>query len=420
MNPDDSFSRRVRSIWVTTLIVFTGDAFLGVTPANATLVAEGAVLRANPEPNLVRLLPEQASGEFSRDSLIPHNLGGFDIVINPSAALAGNLPALQAFNRAAAKWESFIADPITVTINADFSPLGGGILGSTGSVFLQTSYNAMRNQLASDASNETDDAIVASMPTAAQFTATLPAGFGLGMDMIATKANMKAMGFGGLDASFGVMDAEIAFSTDFTFDFDNSDGVTAGHFDFEGVAIHEIGHALGFVSIVDTIDAILPGTSNNVSPMPLDLFRFRDGSANDPSTPLEFTLFARDLVPGSNDVFDQVNSGHGGDTEVRMSTGVNNGDGRQASHWKDHLSLGIMDPTAAPGELLVMLENDMRAMDLIGYEVSAVPELGGLWLVLLAGTLAFGGHWLASKKSKADKTRCEFDEAAHRFITELS
>jgi hypothetical protein len=71
-----------------------------------------------------------------------------------------------------------------------------------------------------------------------------------------------------------------------------------------------------------------------------------------------------------------------------MSTGVDFGDGRQASHWKDSLSLGIMDPTAANGELLVLRPNDMRAMDLIGYEINVVPEPGTALLLFVSGVLA--------------------------------
>jgi hypothetical protein len=224
------------------------------------------------------------------------------------------------------------------------------------------------------------------MPTAAQFNATVPAGFAFNGNVYATKANLKAMGFTGLDAAFGVTDAEIAFSTAFAFDFDKSNGISAGQIDFEGVATHEIGHALGFVSAVDDVDFVMPGTTNELEPAAIDLFRFRDGSANDPVTAADFTNFARDMVPGSPDIFDQVLGGFGGDLEVLMSTGVDFGDGQQASHWKDNLNLGIMDPSAAFGETLVMRANDLRLFDLIGYEI-AVPEPASLSLLLLGTTL---------------------------------
>jgi hypothetical protein len=319
------------------------------------------------------------------------NIGSFDIVLNPSVALSSNAAALAAFNRAAQNWEAWIADPITVTLDADFSLLGSGILGSTNSVFLQTSYTSIRGAMVTDASDEADDGITAFLPTAAQFTGTVPAGFAFNGNMTATKANLKALGFTGLDGTFGVSDGSIAFSTAFTFDFDKSNGISGGQIDFEGVATHEIGHALGFVSTVDDIDFILPSTSNQIQPQPIDLYRFADNTANDPSSTATFTTAARNFVPGAVDIFDQVLSGFGGSTEVLVSTGFDFGDGRQASHWKDSLGLGIMDPTAANGELLVITQNDLRAFDLIGYEI-AVPEASTLVLLMVGSSLSLVGR----------------------------
>src|SRR3954463_15470565 len=129
-------------------------------------------------------------------------------------------------------------------------------------------------------------------------------------------APTKAMGFTGLDLAFGATDADISFSTGFPFDFDKSNGITPGQFDFEGIATHEIGHALGFISAVDDVDETLPNMTNQLQPYVLDLFRFRDNSVNDPATAADFATFARDLVPGSTDIFDQVLGGFGGSTEV--------------------------------------------------------------------------------------------------------
>ena len=386
------FVRRFRALGMASLAVTASYCWIGVTPAKAITVDSGVLKSPASLPTTVATMPQLGSGSnITWGGISQNNIGTFDIVIVPSPALSANPGALAAFNRAALLWESVIADPITVTINADFSPLGAGILGSTGSTYLQASYNTIRNAMVTDAANETDDGIVASLPTAAQYTVTVPSGFGLDGNIVATKANLKALGFAGLDAMFGVPDADIAFSTLFGFDTDNSNGITAGQFDFEGVAAHEIGHALGFVSAVDDFDFVLPGTATDMAPYPLDLFRFRDGSVNDPTTPAQFTTFARDMVPGSVDIFDQINAGFGGSVEVLMSTGVDFGDGNQASHWKDNSTLGIMDPTASPGELLVLRPNDIRAMDLIGYEIQVVPEASTFSLLVMGGVMTFVG-----------------------------
>ena len=395
-SPHHQFSRR-RALVIVTFAAIAG-LLLGAADAQAIRLDLGAVQTGSyTGATTIATMPEPAGGgtNFTVTDGPDLNIGSFDIVLNKSPALAGNAAASAAFDRAALLWESWIADPITVTINSDFSALGPGILGSTGAVYLSSGYNTVRNQLVTDAGNEPDDAIVLSMPTAAQFVATIPAGFALDGNIFGTKANFKAMGFcqvgpGCLDTTFGVSDGNIAFSTLFPFDFDKTNGISAGTIDFEGVAVHEIGHLLGFVSAVDDVDFVLPGTTNQLEPAPLDLFRFRDASANDPATAANFTTFARDMVPGSVDIFDQVLAGSGGDIEVLMSTGPDFGDGQQASHWKDSLSLGIMDPTASFGELLILRNNDLRAMDLIGYEI-AVPEAGTLSLVFVASALSLLG-----------------------------
>ena len=156
------------------------------------------------------------------------NLGSFNIVIVPGAGLSGNAAALAAFQRAANAWMARISDPITVTINADLVPLSPGIIGSTSATVLQAGYNTIRNAVVADAALDPNDTIMASTPTAAQYSAFVPGGSTLSGNLLATKANLKALGFAGLDTTFGVSDATVNFSSAFGFDFDNSNGVGAG------------------------------------------------------------------------------------------------------------------------------------------------------------------------------------------------
>ena len=88
----------------------------------------------------------------------------------------------------------------------------------------------------------------------------------------------------------------------------------------------------------------------------------------------------------------------GGSCVGLLSTGRTNGDGRQASHWKDDaliggLPLGIMDPTVASASsnvpTLVITERDLIAFDVMGYNVTAVPE-PSTWLMMFAGVGALG------------------------------
>ena len=234
--------------------------------------------------------------------------------------------------------------------------------------------DTFRTQMINDAADESDDGITASLPTLAQFSGNLPPGFSFAAGGLvqSTTANAKALGFG-VPAG---PDGTITFSTNFAFDFDNSDGVMGTQMDFEMVAVHEIGHVLGFYSEVDFIDFVLsppPGVSNQIWPTTLDLFRFDDAASNNPTDAAGFTTEPRSMIPGNEEHFDQISAAYG-DTEVLLSTGLTQGDGRQASHWKDNLGLGVMDPTFALGELTAISLNDLRALDVIGYEITAIPE----------------------------------------------
>src|SRR5262249_38180352 len=101
----------------------------------------------------------------------------------------------------------------------------------------------------------------------------------------------------------------------------------------------------------------------------LDLYRFSEASL--PSTTSEFTNNSRSFVPGA-DAFTS-------DTVVQyeMSTGSYNGDGNQASHWKDDgftsVHIGVMDPTLPYGATEGTRSADTRARELIGYDL-AVPD----------------------------------------------
>lgn len=319
-------------------------------------------------------------------------LSGFDIVLVPGSGLAANPGALAAFERAAAQWEALISDPIVVTIDADFADLGNpGIIGQASSVLLQGPFDLIRDAMVADA--DADDDVVAAMPTAADFSASLPAGFALSGNLLSSKASLKALGFAGLDDSFGVSDATITFNEIFAFDLDSSDGVSPGTIDLETVAVHEIGHALGFFSIVDGIDGAIAGA---VTPSTLDLYRFASRGAK-PASAARFSRSRRSAVPGAEEVFADV------ETEAPMSTGIFGGDGRQASHWKDDVLIGsfvgVMDPTLAAATVEPITQADRRAFDLIGYDIvtpslcGAAPEPAGTCLLQaqpLAAALAIG------------------------------
>lgn len=109
----------------------------------------------------------------------------------------------------------------------------------------------------------------------------------------------------------------------------------------------------------------------------LDLFRYSGASR------------AQGVIDFSADTRNKYFSIDGGATSIAgFSTGETFGDGRQASHWQDSLGLGVMDPTAGPGELLAIGANDIQAFDVIGWDLAGasvnVPEPSALALIGLS------------------------------------
>jgi hypothetical protein len=296
------------------------------------------------------------------------------ITIIPDTGLQSNAAALASITSAANTWAALFSDPIDVLISVSLSSMSSStIIGSTSTTLYTGSYDTIRNAMVADAADEAADAIVASLPTWSQFSATVASGDTLSGNMLATSATLKALGFTVSPA----VDGTIVFNSDFSFAYSSAD-LTSTTMDLYTVALHEIGHVLGFTSDVDLLDS---GATTSVSPSALDLFRFASGSV--PTTAAEFTAASRDLTPGSAASFSDT------DSTWAMSVGAYSGD-RQASHWLDDASsgtyIGVMDPTLSYGVSESITAADLRALDLIGYDL-ATPEPGTL--AMLAGSLAF-------------------------------
>lgn len=306
----------------------------------------------------------------------PSQLGSFSIVINPLSGLSGNPAAVAAFNRAAAQWAAYICDPVTVTINGDMQDLGDpSIIGQAYTPVYGTAYGTIRNAMVDDEAAETGfvHPIVDYLPSSGLFDVpTPPSGSFILAGISATRANLSALGFTELPPG---PDSVITFNSAFSFDYDNSDGVAPGTVDFQTVAAHEIGHALGFSSEVDVVDYYMyygtGGDSIQLYPRTLDLYRF-GASLNNPSDAAQFAAFTRSLRPNVEANTDQIFVMSEAPAEMPMSTGALTGDGRQASHWKDNLGIGLMDPTLGYQETVPISPADRVAMDLIGWHV--VPE----------------------------------------------
>lgn len=303
---------------------------------------------------------------------------------------------LSAFQSAASYWQSKLTDNVTVYVSVAFADLGSGTLGSTTWAPYSLAYGDLRSRMTADAKSATDATAVGHLQTgpALSFIATQPNlttrldndGSLNNTELKLTSANAKALGLATpTDASSP--DAVIRFASNFasSFAFARTNGqVPADKIDFITVAEHEIGHALGFVSGVDSIDFCLDhaaqcgttnGFENEVSYSALDLFRY--------SAPNTLNL----AVGGNPKPYFSVD---GGATSVlSFSTGQYHGDGNQADHFSTNANI-LMAPFVHKGQSYDASTADLMALDAIGWNLTtAVPEPQS-YALLLGGLAAIG------------------------------
>jgi hypothetical protein len=319
---------------------------------------------------------------------------GLRVVLHGTQQLEQNPEAKNAFIVAANRWEAIVSTPITVVIDVDYGTTYFGqaygdpnILGQAGSARLNPhpSLAVVRERLLTRNSPTAAEAqVYNALPTSA-----LPVEFngatssvssvrvlttqGRALGLIPNVTNPDSVPLGQADAGIGFNSASPTGGQ--RFDFNPEDGITPGLTDFDAVAVHEIGHALGFTSASGG-----PAAPDALSIW--DLFRFRPSAATGLAS---FASAPRVMSKGGEQVFFDNRTNTFGGRELQLSTGgpspsPEDGDGRQSSHWKDDRLfstrpfIGLMDPTIDRGLRRTITENDIRTLDLFGYSVVYNPQ----------------------------------------------
>lgn len=356
-------------------------------------------------------------------------------LIDTNGSVAGT-QAEKAFGIAASYWGAMLTNDVSVNIDVSLASLGGNTIGGASSTWSGVSTRSAYDRLAANAASALDAISVANLSplSSAGGVSMITPGWRnpdlrTGVDwntkqydtdnsfnntqLYMNTSVQRALGY---DVASDATDGSIRFSNSFSFDYDPTDGIREGSLDFIGMAIHEIGHILGFLSGADMYDNkfVFQQPLNDWQVVtPLDLFRY----SSDDTGLAPGNSPVLDVSPGSKSFFsiDGKTVFNGGS----FSTGVNFGDGQQASHWKDttgcgNVQIGIMDPTMCKTRMSVVESIDLAAFDAIGWNVSidamantyrastadiyraftngagAVPE-PATWLIMIAGFGMIGG-----------------------------
>lgn len=311
-----------------------------------------------------------------------------------------NASARQGYKIAAAYWESVLTNNATVAFNVGFAQLSPGILAQAGSARTDVATSTIYNAMLATGNSALDTQAMASLTT------QMAAGGGTGVNMLLSSLTDPTVKF--LDTSHGVgsnndttyannsvlkalglmggssVDASITFNSDVFFDFDPTDGITGGRTDFIGVAIHEMGHGLGFVSGVDFYDVYACPNGPGCGIFTDESF----GEIGGLNSTLDFFRYGQagqlDWSVGSNSYF----SINGGLSEfngnANFSSGSFHGDGYQASHWQAPRStvnpnaftcnktnrVGIMNPFLCGNQTGDVTVEDLAAFDAMGWNLS--------------------------------------------------
>jgi len=277
-----------------------------------------------------------------------------------------------AFNQAAQYFQNTYSDPVTVNINVYFGnqgPFSGGnpISGaaSFGNDLTNYTYGQIMNFLTADKKSADDTTAVASLPASNplpfNFMLTTAQAKALGQTVNYTNsylANRYGAQFNPYGATNNV-DGWISFDPNTNDWFFGAGSVTATQEDFIGAAEHEISEVLGRVSNLRSTNADPYG-------MVFDLFRYTGPNS------LSYD-------PTANNVWFSINKG------TNLLAQFNSGAKGDLHDWSTNTALtDPYDAFGTNGVVNAITAVDTQTLDVVGWDLKAVPEPGAIALVSTA------------------------------------
>ncbi|AFY39733.1 Hemolysin-type calcium-binding region [[Leptolyngbya] sp. PCC 7376] len=289
-----------------------------------------------------------------------------------------------AFEMAARIWASLLQDDVEINLHVGaIDGLNGNeAVGGAVPIFHEVNYGVYQEYLANDATSEQDDSVVDALQEGNTVDVLIDAdGDGTSevvdgnTTIMLTRAQAKALGMedellldNGSTWDRDVLENPDALdgyivinnSYDWSYDLTREDDVEEGQLDFLTMALHEIGHSLGFVSGLDGLIESFEMHSGEIRTegmTALDLLRYSDTSVdiNNPDGTVSELTFG-------GDAYFSIDGGETSEAEFEE------GDDYQASHWQRlQNALGIMDPTLGYQERTDISELDLRAFDVLGW-----------------------------------------------------
>lgn len=322
------------------------------------------------------------------------------------------------FEMAGEIWSQYLTDDVSVHIYVETTDqlpenvIGGALPGTKKDV----KYDKLWKEMLNDITTWDDLTAFNNLGGEKEILAFVDGKQGKVKDMKLTNANSKALDLidGDKDKLDGyILMSDLSGQSNVRWDYDplRGNSIADNELDFLSVALHEVGHILGFTSGLDdgewlnvVTKARDEGKELKVDKMkfatPLDLFRYSgNGQLN--------------LSMGQESYF----SINGGRTNLaNFSTGEYSdlgGDGYQASHWqqRDADVLGIMDPMLKLGARREVSTLDTLAMDVIGWNVSNPTQLD--WQDMYADAVERAEDALVADRTKDVEKMIKESETYH-------